>query len=126
MILKKNSKILKKTRISQDFYFKNLTKNQMVELANDTLPINLKHLNIIIDNIHEKYPLISKIEITYVVKALIYTFRDFLILGHTISIGDFFLDHKLYFNKFIKNNKIYYGVKAKIKTSSVLKNATIK
>jgi len=111
----------KKPKKIQHYEFNNISKRDMVNIANENLPINLKHLSKIIDKIHDKYPLVTKTDLTYVVKAIIYSLREFLILGYIINLNNFFHDYKLHFNKFIKNNIIYYGVKAKIKTSPALK-----
>ena len=71
------------------------------------MPINLKNISYIVDQIYDQYPLISKPEISYIVKNIIYSFRDNLVKSNIININNFFYDYKLYFYSFNKNNKCH-------------------
>ena len=106
-------------------HYKNKSKDEIINFFNNDLPINLKNISYIVDKIYDQYPLISKLEISYIVKNIIYSFRDNLIKGNIININNFFYDYKLYFYNFKKNNKNYNTIRAKIKTSPRLKNETI-
>ena len=119
------NKLLKKSKINYNLHYKNKSKDEIINFFNNDLPINLKNIKNIVDKIYDQYPLISKLEISYIVKNIIYSFRDNLIKGNIININNFFYDYKLYFYNFKKNNKNYNTIRAKIKTSPRLKNETI-
>mgnify|MGYP003348732960 CR=1 FL=1 len=120
------NKILKKSKINNNLYYKNKSKEDIVNLLNNNLPINLKNISYIVDQIYDQYPLISKPEISYIVKNIIYSFRDNLVKSNIININNFFYDYKLYFYSFNKNNKIYNAIRAKIKTSPRIKYENVK
>lgn len=103
---------MKKPKKIKKFYFDQLTHDDMVELLNSEYPINIKHLSIIVDKIYAKYPLIDKIEISIIVRAVFESIREFLVLGHIINFNKIFFDTKLHFFKF----KEAIGLKVKLTT----------
>ena len=99
----------------------NASISEILSLLNKDYPIDINKLSPIIDVLHEKYPLISKTDITIIVKSIIESLRDLLIMGHIISVDNFFNDLKFHYFRMFKNNTTYFGVKAKCKLSSSLK-----
>jgi hypothetical protein len=85
------------------------------------LPIKISSLNEIINRIHTKYPLVSKIEVVLIVKSFFETIRYLFYINETISINNFVGRMKL--NKFfrIKKNKILNCFNAQIATPGIYK-----
>lgn len=104
---------MKKPKTIKKFYFDQLSHEDMIKLVNSEYPINIKHLQVIIDNIYVKYPLIDKSEISIIVKAVFESIREFLILGYIINFNKIFFDTKLHFFQFAKK---FTSLKVKITT----------
>ena len=68
----------------------NASISEILSLLNKDYPIDINKLSPIIDVLHEKYPLISKTDITIIVKSIIESLRDLLIMGHIISAENYF------------------------------------
>lgn len=111
---------MKKTDTSKEFYFKN-SKQELVDSLNKELPINIKNLEYLIDRIHTKYPIITKSEVSLIVRSTFEAIRDFLILGYIINFNKFIIDMKLYFFQHVINNTFNTAVKVKIKTPAKMK-----
>lgn len=109
---------MKKVKVAPKFYFRELTKEEMVELLNSEFPLNLKDLGPIVDRIHEKYPYIDKMEISLIVKATFESIREFLVLGYVINFNKFLFDMKLHFYRI--KDKI--GVRVRAKTPPKFKD----
>jgi hypothetical protein len=76
-----------------------LTKQQL----DQQLPIKISTLEDIINRIHTRYPLVSKIDIVIVIKSFFECIRYILYLNDTISINNFIGRMKL--NKFYRSHK---------------------
>ena len=61
--------------------------DQIIKDLDFNNPIKFPKKSNIIDNIHEKYPIISKTEIAIVINEIIYSLRELIFSGKTISIG---------------------------------------
>ncbi len=98
------------------FYFDQLSSEDLIKLVNSELPINIKHLAIIVDKIYAKYPLIDKTEISIIVRAVFESIREFLILGYIINFNKYFFDMKFHFFEFAAKAKKYTSLKVKVTT----------
>jgi hypothetical protein len=98
---------------------KNLTLS--TKDINKLFPINIKHLEPIINNITKKYPLINKMEIVFIVKAFFEVIREILISGKTFSINNLFSHTHLIAITRISKNKIEIIPKIKITTPRKMK-----
>jgi|ERR1700722_4341100 len=79
-------------------------------------PISLKEINTILNRVYDRYPALSRYEITLIVKSLLETMRWLLISGKTISINNFAANMKfISFSKFI-GNKHCKVIKMKLST----------
>lgn len=93
-----------------------------IEALNADLPINLRKLEPLIDNISSKYPLLKKSEISIIIKAFIEEMRVQLLKGNSINLFQFLLEMKLYtFCKVIKN-KLYFNTRIAVTTPEKIKN----
>lgn len=87
--------------LKQDLYY-----------LNNKLPINLGGLEKIINSVHARYPILSKTEISLIVKALFEELREQLVHGNTINllnIGSGIRIHtycKLYSTKLVGNVRV--------------------
>lgn len=85
-------------------------------------PISIKHLQHIIDRIHNRYPLITKQEISIIVRSFFELLRSVIISGNIITIHNLFSSMKLYnFNK-IRKNKLVNSIKIQLATPRKFKN----
>lgn len=83
--------------------------------------ISLKHISQIIDRVHNRYPILSKYQITLIIKGFLDQIQLLLINNDIITIRGLFSDMKIIsFNK-ILNNKFVRMVKVKLNTSEKLK-----
>ena len=90
---------------------------------NQELPIKLKHLEKIIDNISKRYPSLHKSEIRLIVRQILETVREQLLLGDTIDIFDFLLQARLYGYCRVVKGKLSLTAKIQNNTPSRFKNA---
>ena len=96
--------------------------NQLIEDINVNYPIKLKHIEDVINKIHNEYPFIEKNIIIIIVKYFFESLREVLILGHTIKINNYLTNMKLnIYNKFIKKS-YYLAIKTKLKTAKNIRN----
>jgi hypothetical protein len=105
----------------REFYFKDLTREQVVQLMNEEFPINIKYNEDLVNRIHGRYPLIEKSEVSIIVKGIFQSFRDLLILGKVLNFNKVFFDAKLFFIDFRKRGSILPHLKVKIKTPPPLR-----
>lgn len=109
---------MKKIKKNNKYYYKN-NEFLLDNLKNN--PINIReHINII-DKIHEKYPLLSKSEISIIVKYSLETFRELLLFGNIINFNKLFFDMKLHIFKQIHNGVIFPSLKVKVSTPPRIK-----
>lgn len=93
-----------------------------IQNINNIHPIYLKDLENIIDRTYKRYPLLSKPDITLIIKAFFESIRDILLDGNIISINGLFSNmHLILFNRTL-NNKLHTIIKVKLSTPSVFKN----
>ncbi len=107
------------------FYFNELSSEDLIKLVNSELPINIKHLEIIVDKIYTKYPLIDKAEISIIVRAVFESIREFLILGYIINFNKFFSNMRFYFSEFVLKTQTFIGMKVQITTPPHIKDLDV-
>jgi hypothetical protein len=111
---------MKKPKKPQDFFFKDLEKDELVSQIDRDLPLNLKKLEPFIERIYNRYPLISKPQIVIIVKATLQAIRELLLLGYVLNIHRFVFDMKMLF--FTHTEKqTYPAVKVKLTTPPALR-----
>jgi hypothetical protein len=88
---------MKKPKKVKSFFFKDMTHEEMSDLLNEELPIVIRYNEGLINRVHEKYPLISKYEISLIVRAVFESFRDFMVLGKVLNFNKLFFNTKLFF-----------------------------
>lgn len=109
---------LKKTK---EYYFKEIDRKDMVDHLNSTLPVNIKYNEDLVDRVHSRYPLLDKIEVSIIVKAVFQSIRDLLVLGKILNFNTLFFDTKLYFFDHRRNGRILPSLKVKITTPPTLR-----
>lgn len=87
---------MKKPKTIKEFFFKEANINDKL---NTTLPINIKHLESLIERVHKRYPLIEKSEVAIIVKMTFESFRELLVSGCILNFNKFVFNMKLYFFK---------------------------
>ena len=110
----------KKPKVIKSFYFNN-TNQQVVDLLNKQKPINLKYNQDLIDRVHSRYSVISKTDISIIVKSVFQSFRDLLILGKVLNFNKLLFDAKLHFFTVRRNGHILPFLKVKVSTPPVLR-----
>lgn len=88
----------------------------MADDVNASLPINLKNNYDLVERIYERYPFISKSEISKIVINVFESFRDFLIFGDILNINNFLINAKLHF--FDKKNPKVKFTRLKVKVTT--------
>ena len=95
---------------------------EIINQLNINHPIKLKHIEDIINIVHQQYPLIEKNYVIFIVKYFFESIRELLVLGHSIKINNFLIGMKLViYNKWIKKS-YYLAIKTKLKTPRNIKN----
>lgn len=112
---------MKKPKIVKPFFFQDMTHQEMVDQLNDEFPVNLKYNEDLIDRIHQKYPLLDKTQISYIVKAVFQSFRDLLVLQKVLNFNNLFFDAKLHFFDYRKGARILPSLKVKLTTPPKLR-----
>jgi hypothetical protein len=112
---------VKKPKVVSFFQFKDLTYQQVVTEINKELPINLKHNEELVDRIHKKYPILTKTEISIIVKAVFQSLRDLLLLGKVLNFNTLFFDTKLYFFTHLRDGNILPALKVQMSTPPPLR-----
>jgi len=112
---------MKKQKIVRPFSFNGRSHQDMVDLLNKELPINLRYNEAMINRIHNKYPLISKTEISIIVRAVFQSFRDLLVLGNVLNFNGLFFDTKLFFFQRFRKGRIVPSMKVKLTTPPKLR-----
>lgn len=112
---------MKKQKIVKPFFFKNRSHQDLVDLINKDLPINLRYNEAMIKRIHDKYPFISKTEVSIIVKAVFQSFRDLLVLGNVLNFNSLFFDTKLFFFQRLRKGRIVPSMRIQIKTPPKLR-----
>jgi hypothetical protein len=112
---------MKKPKMVREYYFKDLSNKQVVDMVNKELPINLKYNENLVDRVHARYPLLDKTQISIIVKAIFQSFRDLLILGKVLNFNNLFFDTKLHFFDHRRDGHILPSLKVKISTPPPLR-----
>ena len=112
---------MKKPKVVKPFYFKDLSHEEVVEILNNDLPINLRNNESLINRVHSRYPLISKLEVSIIVKAIFQSFRDFLVLEKVLNFNGLFFDTKLLFFDFNFRGHILPSLRVKMSTPPKLR-----
>lgn len=112
---------MKKIKTAKQFFFKNKTHHEIVDLINEELPIGLKKNQDLILRIHARYPLIDKSSISLIVKTVFQSMRELLILGKILNFNNLFFDTKLHFFDHRRNGHILPALKVKISTPPPLR-----
>ena len=94
----------------------------MMEEINVQYPVNLKYNESLVDRIHDRYPLVSKTDVSIVVKAVFQSFRDLLVLGKVLNFNNLFFDTKLHFFDHRRGGHILPSLKVKISTPPPLRH----
>jgi nucleoid DNA-binding protein len=83
---------------------------------NKDLPIDLIHMQPLIDRVAEKYPYLKKYEIVIIIRTFFETLRYILVSGDKISLNGFFANMFLIHFSRTKNKKKYQVIKTKLST----------
>lgn len=78
---------------------------------NKKQPIILKNLESIINDIHEEYHLLTKLEVIFIIKSLLEIIRELILSENTITLNNFLPSMKL----------IRYNSKLKVRISTPLR-----
>lgn len=81
------------------FSFKELSKQDMVNLLNEEHPITSKGNADLIERVYARYPLISKTEIVDICNNTFGAIRDLLVLGKILNFNGLFYQTKFMFTK---------------------------
>ena len=112
---------MKKKKIVKPFFFKDLDKQDVVNILNKENIINLKYNEELVDRIHLRYPVISKTDVSIIVKAVFQSMRDLLILGKVLNFNKLFFDTKFHFFEHRRDGNICSSLKVKISTPPNIK-----
>jgi hypothetical protein len=113
---------MKKQKVVNPFYFKDLSHQQVVDQLNRDYPISLKHNQDLVERVYHRYPLIDKSEVGIIVKAVFSSFRDLMILGKVLNFNNLFFDTKLHFFNHRRDGHILPSLKVRISTPPPLRN----
>lgn len=100
-------------------YFKSLDINTL----NTELPLNLRELETIINEVSKKYPILTKIQISMISKKIMEEIREQLLAGNGINIREFLFDMKLFTFCKLRKNKITFNTKIQVSTPLKIKNS---
>ena len=93
----------------------------MVDRLNEDLPISLKYNEELVDRIYQKYPILDKAQIGFIVKSVFQSFRDLLVLQKVLNFNNLFFDAKLHFFDYCKGGHILPSLKVKLTTPPKLR-----
>jgi hypothetical protein len=91
-------------------------------MPNYNIPISLKHIQHIIDKVSDRYPLLSKAEITLIIKTFFISIREILLAGDILSLNNFFSHMHLISFDSNRKSKFLRIIKVKLSTSKKIKN----
>ncbi len=107
---------MKKQKTTKPFYFKDKTHLQMIEQLNMDYPINLKYNEDLVERVHNRYPLIDKAQVGFIIKLIFQSIRELLVMGKILNFNKLFFDTKLFVIDKKKNGNILPTLKVKIST----------
>lgn len=112
-----------KKRLETDiFYFKDMTKQEVVDLLDREHPINLRHNQDLLERVYARYPFISKTEISLIVKTTFQSIRELLVLNHSLYFCTVFCNVKLRFNRRRDKKGLFTVLRAQLSTPTQLVN----
>jgi hypothetical protein len=112
---------MKKPKVVKEYYFKDMTNSDMMELLNKDLPINIKYNEDLVNRICNRYTLLDKKQISVIVKSVFQSLRDLLVLGKVLNFNNLFFDTKLFFFTHRKKGHIFPSLKVKMSTPPPLR-----
>lgn len=112
---------MKKLKVVKPFYFKDQEHQEVVDLLNSEYPVNIKYNEELVDRVYARYPLISKTEVSIIIKMVFQSIRELLILGKVLNFNNLFFDTKLHFFDYRKDGHILPSLKVKISTPPPLR-----
>lgn len=112
---------MKKQKQVKPFFFSNKTHQEMVDIVNKDLPINLKYNEDLVNRVHNRYPYLDKVSITFIIQKVFESLRDLMILGKVLNFNNLFFDTKLHFFDYWKRGHILPSLKVKISTPPPLR-----
>ena len=97
-----------------------MTNQEMIKRVNTKFPIQMIELEDLINRVYVRYPLISKSEITLIIRAVFEGWREILILGKTLSLPNVFFNMSLHF--FAHMRKLLHpALKIRLGSSALIK-----
>lgn len=112
---------MKKVKTIKPYWFNDHTHQEVVDLLNKEHPVTLRYNEDLVNRIHAKYPLITKTEVSIIVKSIFQSFRDFMVLGKVLNFNNLFFNTKLHFFDYRKNGRILPSLKVRISTPPPLR-----
>jgi hypothetical protein len=112
---------MKKQKVVSPFFFKQLDRQEVVDLINSEMPVNIKYNEDLVDRVYARYPLIDKTQVSIIVKAVFQSLRDLLVLGKVINFNNLFFDTKLLFFLHRRGMVIFPALKVEISTPPPLR-----
>lgn len=103
------------------FHFKNMSKQDMVELLNREAPIDLQYNQELVERVYQRYPFITKAEVAIIIRLTFQAIRDFIVLGKVINLNGVFVDMKLFFINGPHKEKKIPRLRVKLTTPPTLK-----
>lgn len=107
---------MKKPKVVKPFSFNKLSNQEMVDIINDTYPINLKYNEELVNKVYSRYTVIEKSKVAIIIKAVFQSFRDLLILGKVLNFNGLFFNTNLLFFNHNRKGKISPCIKIQIST----------
>lgn len=111
----------RKRKLVKQINYKDLTIQEFIELVNKSLQIKLSDKYDLISGIHDHYPVVSKKDISLIVKAFFDVMRESLLAGEVINFNKTFSKMMLLVYKHHRDNKDYVSVKVKVSTPEGVK-----
>ncbi len=84
---------------NSNFYYKDKTYQEIIDIIDKELPIHLKNNEDLINKIHQKYPLLTKSEIAVIVKGFFQCLRDVLVSNQVVHVTKLMCHVKWHFRK---------------------------
>jgi nucleoid DNA-binding protein len=98
-------------------HFKSFDINDL----NSNLPISLRELQTVIEDISKRYPALKKHEVAVIIKIFMEEIRSQLIEGNEINIREFLFNMRLYTFAKLRKNKITLNTKVQVSTPKKLR-----
>lgn len=109
----------------QNIVYKDLSTQEVIDYLNEEMPIKLIYNEELINRIYNRYPNVSKKEITIVVKTFFKVLREKLLEGRAITLTPIFGMFRTYFSHYTLNNKTFPSLKMKLTTDPKVKKPNV-